>query len=116
MYTVSYLVDLDHLRGGASLSPTVRRLRPAAANRPFGIAWTAISIAPFTLAILRYAMRTMLRGGRPGRVVIHYRMLQALGLLWVVTLSVPSFFTEADAATQSQSNFRKRKNKPTVPR
>jgi len=49
----------------------------------------AISIAPFTLAILSYA-RDIDRGeaGEPENVVLHDPMLMALGLLWVVSVAL----------------------------
>jgi decaprenyl-phosphate phosphoribosyltransferase len=49
--------------------------------------WPAISIAPFTLAILSYA-RDIDRGeaGEPENVVLHDPMLQVLGLLWCVSV------------------------------
>lgn len=49
--------------------------------------WPAISIAPFTLAILSYA-RDIDRGeaGEPENVVLNDRMLQVLGLLWIVSV------------------------------
>jgi decaprenyl-phosphate phosphoribosyltransferase len=51
--------------------------------------WPAISIAPFTLAILSYA-RDIDRGeaGEPENVVLHDPMLMALGLLWVVSVAL----------------------------
>ena len=49
--------------------------------------WPAISIAPFTLAILSYA-RDIDRGeaGEPENVVLHDPMLLALGVLWVASV------------------------------
>ena len=49
--------------------------------------WPAISIAPFTLAILSYA-RDIDRGeaGEPENVVLHDPMLLILGLLWVASV------------------------------
>lgn len=49
--------------------------------------WPAISIAPFTLAILSYA-RDIDRGeaGEPENVVLHDPMLMVLGFLWVVSV------------------------------
>jgi len=49
--------------------------------------WPAISIAPFTLAILSYA-RDIDRGeaGEPENVVLHDPMLLVLGLLWVASV------------------------------
>ncbi len=51
--------------------------------------WPAISIAPFTLAILSYS-RDIDRGdaGEPENVVLHDPMLLALGAVWLVTVSL----------------------------
>ena len=62
----------------------------AFAQRPQGTwtaPWPAISIAPFTLAILSYA-RDIDRGeaGEPENVVLHDPMLLVLGLLWVASV------------------------------
>lgn len=59
-----------------------------------GIPWTAISIAPFTLAILRYAMRIDSGdAGEPEDVVIGDRMLQVLAVLWVIPMAIAVFAT-----------------------
>lgn len=59
---------------------------------PFGIPWAAISIAPFTLALLRYAMTIDTGGaGEPEDVVLSDRVLQALGLLWAVPVGISVF-------------------------
>ncbi len=51
--------------------------------------WPAISIAPFTLAILSYA-RDIDRGdaGEPENVVLHDPMLLALGAVWLASVSL----------------------------
>lgn len=56
---------------------------------PWGVPWAAISIAPFTLAMLRYAMAIDLgEAGAPEDVVLHDRALQVLGLLWAVLIAL----------------------------
>ena len=58
----------------------------------WGVPWTAISIAPFTLAILRYAMRIDAgQAGTPEDVVMHDRILQILGVLWLVPVAIAVF-------------------------
>lgn len=55
-------------------------------------AWNAISIAPFTLALLRYAFT--IDGGRAGEpedVVLGDRVLQVLGLVWIVPVGLALF-------------------------
>lgn len=52
-------------------------------------AWAEVSMAPFVLAVLRYAAEVD-RGaaGSPEDVVLHDRALQVLGLAWLVTFAV----------------------------
>ena len=60
--------------------------------QPFGIPWTAISIAPFTLAVLRYAMRIdQGKAGEPEDVVLSDPILQILAVLWVIPVAVAVF-------------------------
>ena len=60
--------------------------------QPFGIPWTAISIAPFTLAVLRYAMRIdQGKAGEPEDVVLSDRILQVLAVLWVIPVAIAVF-------------------------
>ncbi|WP_375429692.1 decaprenyl-phosphate phosphoribosyltransferase [uncultured Friedmanniella sp.] len=54
-----------------------------------GIPWTAISIAPFTLGLLQYALEVDTgNAGEPEEVVLHDHVLQVIGLVWLVTISV----------------------------
>ncbi|MBA8793334.1 decaprenyl-phosphate phosphoribosyltransferase [Friedmanniella endophytica] len=58
----------------------------------FGIGWTAISIAPFTLGLLRYAMDVDAgNAGEPEDVVLRDRVLQIFGLIWLVLIAVAVF-------------------------
>jgi decaprenyl-phosphate phosphoribosyltransferase len=51
--------------------------------------WYELSILPFVLALLRYALRLDRgAGGAPEEVVLGDRILQVLGLLWVVTFGI----------------------------
>jgi len=60
--------------------------------QPWGIPWTAISIAPFTLAVLRYAMRIdQGKAGEPEDVVLSDPVLQVLAVLWVIPVAVAVF-------------------------
>ncbi|MFZ0529351.1 MAG: decaprenyl-phosphate phosphoribosyltransferase [Propionicimonas sp.] len=57
-----------------------------------GVPWAAISIAPFTLAVLRYAMKIdQGKAGEPEEVVLHDRMLQVLAVIWIVPLAIAVF-------------------------
>lgn len=54
-----------------------------------GISWHAVSIAPFTLALLRYAYVIDLgAAGEPEEVVLSDRVLQGLGVLWVIPVAI----------------------------
>ena len=50
--------------------------------------WAEISIIPFVMAILRYAVDIDSHdAGAPDEVVLSDRILMVLGLLWVVTFA-----------------------------
>ncbi|MFV0452321.1 MAG: decaprenyl-phosphate phosphoribosyltransferase [Propioniciclava sp.] len=54
--------------------------------------WNAISIAPFTLALLRYAyIIDAGRAGEPEDVVLGDRVLQLLGVVWIVPVALALF-------------------------
>lgn len=57
-----------------------------------GLPWHAFSIAPFTLALMRYAY-VVDRGdaGEPEDVVLNDRVLQVLGVLWVIPVAIGVF-------------------------
>ncbi|CAN5471536.1 decaprenyl-phosphate phosphoribosyltransferase [soil metagenome] len=51
--------------------------------------WFELSIIPFVLALLRYALRIdQGAGGAPEEVVLSDRILQVLGLLWLATFGL----------------------------
>jgi decaprenyl-phosphate phosphoribosyltransferase len=57
-----------------------------------GIPWTAISIAPFTLGLLQYALEVDSgNAGEPEDVVLHDHVLQGIGAVWLVVISVAVF-------------------------
>ena len=59
----------------------------------WGIAWPAISIAPFTLALFRYALEIDVgAAGEPEDVVLSDRVLQVLAVLWIVPVALAVFF------------------------
>ena len=62
-------------------------------NPPMGgVPWTAISIAPFTLGLLQYALEVDSgNAGEPEDVVLHDHVLQAIGVVWLVVISVAVF-------------------------
>lgn len=56
------------------------------------VPWTAISIAPFTLGLLQYAMDVDAgNASEPEEVVLHDHALQGIGLVWLAVLVVAVF-------------------------
>jgi len=59
---------------------------------PLSIRWTAVSIAPFTLGLLQYALEVASgNAGEPEDVVLHDHVLQGIGAVWLVVISVAVF-------------------------
>ena len=57
-----------------------------------GVPWTALSIAPFTLGLLQYALEVDAgEAGEPEEVVLHDHVLQGIGLVWLVLIAVAVF-------------------------
>src|ERR671916_2828337 len=51
------------------------------------IPWRAISIAPFTLGLLQYALEVDTgNAGEPEDVVLHDHVLQGIGVVWLVVI------------------------------
>ncbi|MCE1175262.1 MAG: decaprenyl-phosphate phosphoribosyltransferase [Propionibacteriales bacterium] len=58
----------------------------------WGISWSAISIAPFTLAVLRYAFKVdQGEAGEPEDVALGDHVLQAFGVLWAIPMAIAVF-------------------------
>jgi decaprenyl-phosphate phosphoribosyltransferase len=58
-----------------------------------GVPWPAISIAPFTLGLLQYALEVDAgNAGEPEDVVLHDRVLQGIGVIWLVVISLAVFW------------------------
>ncbi len=54
-----------------------------------GVPWYELSIVPFVLAMLRYALLIERgEGGAPEELVLHDIPLQVMGLLWVITVGI----------------------------
>jgi decaprenyl-phosphate phosphoribosyltransferase len=63
------------------------------AHPVLGVPWTAVSIAPFTLGLLQYALEVDAgTAGEPEDVVLHDHVLQGIGLAWLVVISVAVFW------------------------
>ena len=58
-------------------------------DAPYGVPWTALSIAPFTLGLLQYALEVDTgNAGEPEDVVLHDHVLQGIGVVWLVLISL----------------------------
>ena len=58
-------------------------------NEQFRTVWSEISIVPFVIALLRYAVDVDGgKAGEPEEIVLRDRVLQVLGVAWVVTLAL----------------------------
>lgn len=59
---------------------------------PFDLPWAAISIVPFALGILEYAYKVDSgAAGEPEDVVLNDRMLQVIGVVWLIVISLAVF-------------------------
>jgi decaprenyl-phosphate phosphoribosyltransferase len=57
-----------------------------------GVPWNPISIAPFVLGTLRYAVHIDAgEAGEPEDIVLHDRVLQGLGVIWLATVCAGVF-------------------------
>lgn len=60
-----------------------------------GVPWTALSIAPFALGLLQYALEIDAgTAGEPEDIVLSDRILQVLGVLWLILIAIAVFLNE----------------------
>lgn len=91
-YSASYLRFAWMLAAGMVLMSYSLWAFEERAGGPLGVPWTAISIAPFTLGLLQYAMEVDAgKAGEPEDVVLSDRVLQVLGLLWLILICLAVF-------------------------
>jgi decaprenyl-phosphate phosphoribosyltransferase len=59
-----------------------------------GVPWFELSIVPFVIAVLRYALLVE-RGeaGAPEEIVLHDRPLQIIGVIWAITVAIGLYVT-----------------------
>jgi decaprenyl-phosphate phosphoribosyltransferase len=83
-YTVEYLRGIWIIGLGIAIT-TYCLWAVAMPHDSFGVAWSQVSIAPFALALLRYAY-VLERGqaGEPEEVFLSDRVLQVAVIAWVV--------------------------------
>ncbi|QMW67818.1 decaprenyl-phosphate phosphoribosyltransferase [Mumia sp. ZJ1417] len=87
LYSESYLRFVWGLAAGVTI--TAYSLWAFEISPATGLPWQAISIAPFVLGLLRYAV-DIDRGlaGEPEDIVLRDRVLQAIGLVWLATFAL----------------------------
>jgi decaprenyl-phosphate phosphoribosyltransferase len=90
-YSISYLRFVWSLSAGVAC--TVYSLWAfEMGETQLGVPWAALSIAPFVLAILRYAVDVDKgTAGAPEEIVLRDRVLLGLALVWAVTVGVGVF-------------------------
>ena len=90
-YSASYLRFVWSLSAGVAVTAYCLWAFDLAAGRD-GVPWATISIAPFVLGILRYAVDVD-RGsaGAPEEIVLGDRVLLLLGLVWALVVGVGVF-------------------------
>ena len=87
-YSVEYLGYVRSVASGVAMVAYCLWAFDSQIHRT-GIVWFEVSIVPFVLAFLRYALLVERgQGGAPEDVVLMDRPLQALGVLWVLTVAI----------------------------
>ncbi|HYH24276.1 MAG TPA: decaprenyl-phosphate phosphoribosyltransferase [Blastococcus sp.] len=90
-YSASYLRFVWSLSAGVACTAYSLWAFEMVRTQP-GIPWATISIAPFVLAILRYAVDIDKGGaGAPEDIVLHDRVLLGLGVAWAVMVGMGVF-------------------------
>lgn len=85
MYSTAYLTYIRSVASGVTLLAYTLLAFEKADVSAAAVPWFELSIVPFGLAILRYALRLDQGvGGAPEDVVLRDRTLQVLGLCWAV--------------------------------
>lgn len=86
-YTESYLRFVWTLAAGATV--LAYSLWAFAENTPDGLPWHTISIAPFVMGVLRYAVDIdTAKAAEPEEIVWRDRVLQLIGVVWLVVVCV----------------------------
>jgi decaprenyl-phosphate phosphoribosyltransferase len=88
-YSRGYLSYVRAVASGVAITAYCLWAFESASSTGHHQVWFEISIIPFVLAILRYAhLIEQGRGGAPEDLVLADRVLQVLGLLWMVTFAI----------------------------
>jgi decaprenyl-phosphate phosphoribosyltransferase len=87
-YSTSYLRAVVTIAAAVTMSGYALWAFEVGASRQTGT-WAAVSVAPFVVAVLRYALDVDAgRAEEPEQILLHDRALQALALLWLATFAV----------------------------
>jgi decaprenyl-phosphate phosphoribosyltransferase len=90
-YSASYLRFVWSLSAGVACTAYSLWAFEMGETQP-GVPWAAVSIAPFVLGILRYAVDVDKgTAGAPEELVLHDRVLLGLGLAWALTVGLGVF-------------------------
>jgi decaprenyl-phosphate phosphoribosyltransferase len=88
-YTQSYLRTVVAISAGVTVCAYALWAFEVGARHHSGFHWATLSIAPFVLALLRYALDVDAgRAEEPEQILYRDRTLQVLGVLWLVTFSL----------------------------
>jgi len=75
--------------GAAAVAVGAYCLWAFAGGRPQAVTWRELTIIPFTIALLRYALLvTGGRGGAPEEIVLSDRFMQVTGAAWLLTFTL----------------------------
>lgn len=87
-YPIEYLSGLWVLAAGGAIT-SYCLWAFAVPHLVDGVAWSQISIVPFTLGVLKYGLVVQEGAGAvPEAVVLRDRLLQAIGVAWIVTYAI----------------------------
>jgi len=91
-YSASYLRFVWSLSAGVAVTAYCLWAFDMGAQHADAVPWATISIAPFVMAILRYAVDVDKgAAGAPEEIVLGDRVLLGLGVVWVATLALGVF-------------------------
>jgi decaprenyl-phosphate phosphoribosyltransferase len=94
VYPVEYLAHLQTVSTSVMLVGYCLWAFEKEALSGASVPWFQISILPFVLAVLRYALLVDTgHGGAPEEVVLGDRALQVIGVLWAVTFAIGVYAT-----------------------
>ena len=93
-YSESYLEYLRSVSTGVVMvAYCLWAFEKAAEQHHTSVPWFQLSIVPFSLAILRYALLVdQGEGGAPEEVVFGDRVLQVIGLVWILIFALGLYF------------------------